>query len=389
VTVPLSRLATLQRPAEAASFRYTSPKFLKTFRARLAARAISPVDIVFVGDSKTEGTGATVPANRWQSQFLGLLRAKWQPAGVAGGFGYIPAIYVSSTLSAYSPTLGGAAATKVTPTSNLTYGLGKRSVLLQASGDSITWDLGPASVFGAVTGVDVMYVQGSGQGTFNVTVDGGSPTLVTATDVTNVYGELYQAIRGLDRTVAHTVTCTWVSGAVNISGVMAYDGDETVGIRGWDGGHHGVSATQIAATNNSPWGEIGQVAPALVTYYLGRNDWSSGVAVSTICAQIVAHVAAIRAACTIPPSIILIADYADTAVNSAVEPFTVLRSAIRGVAAADGNLAVLDLYDRIGQITSTATDPLGILATDHIHPSDTVGHPMIADAVLDLLTAAA
>lgn len=380
-------IVTLQAAKQASEpRRLVGPRYLKTFRAKLAARATSPVDVIFQGDSKTEGTGAVDPSRRWQALALGKMRAKWQPAGVAGGFGYIPAVYVSSTWAAtYSPVLAGGAAAKTTATSNLTFGLGKRSVLLNGTGQTITFTLGPATVFGPITDFDIVYVQGSGQGVFTVTVDGGSPTTVTATNATSVYGQR-QRFAGLDRTIAHTIVVTWVSGTVNIEGLFAYDGDTTLGIRGWDSGHHGVSASQISSTNNSPWADIGQVAPALHVYYLGRNDYSGGQATATIAANITAHIAAIRAACTVPPSIVLVVDYADTDVNSGIEPFANFRAALRGVAQADGNIAVLDLWERMGDLHNSTLDPLGILDTDHIHPSNTVGHPMIADALIDLLT---
>lgn len=365
--------------------RLIGPKYLKTFNAKKAKRATSPIDIVFMGDSKTEGTGATNPATRWQALVLSAMRAKWQSVGIVGGFGYIPAVYVSPSLTAYSPILSGGASAKITPTSNSTYGLGKRSVLLNGAGQTITFNLGPITVFGRITDADICYVQGSGQGTFTVTVDGGAPVTVTATNVAAVYNQRFH-IAGLDRNVGHTITIAWSSGIVNIEGLMAYDGDYNLGIRSWDAGHHGVSASQISITNAEPWAAIGQIAPALLWYMMGRNDFSGGQPIQTIIANVTAHINAIRSACIIPPSIILGIDYADAEIN-AVSGFDSWYTAMKGIAKADGNIAILDLYKRMGTLNNAVADPLGILDIDHIHLSSTVGHQMMADAFIDLLTA--
>jgi hypothetical protein len=66
---------------------------LRWFRNQVGGVATAPVDILFVSDSTCEGARALTRATRWIEQVCTKLRAKYQPAGVAGGLGYTPAIY--------------------------------------------------------------------------------------------------------------------------------------------------------------------------------------------------------------------------------------------------------------------------------------------------------
>ncbi|MCW3766485.1 GDSL-type esterase/lipase family protein [Paenarthrobacter sp. PAE-2] len=87
---------------------------LRWFRNQVGGVASAPVDILFVGDSTMEGARAATRATRWIDQVVAKLRAKYQPAGVAGGVGYTPAIYTGGvpfggSQWSYLNALGGSA----------------------------------------------------------------------------------------------------------------------------------------------------------------------------------------------------------------------------------------------------------------------------------------
>lgn len=66
---------------------------LRWFRTQLGNVSAAPVDVLVVGDSTAEGARAATRSDRWVDQFVAKLRARHQPAGVAGGVGYTPAVY--------------------------------------------------------------------------------------------------------------------------------------------------------------------------------------------------------------------------------------------------------------------------------------------------------
>ena len=62
---------------------------LRVFYAALADRRSNPCNIVVMGDSMTEGQGATVWGARWVDRFRAQMRQKFPVTGVPGGVGYI------------------------------------------------------------------------------------------------------------------------------------------------------------------------------------------------------------------------------------------------------------------------------------------------------------
>jgi hypothetical protein len=361
------------------------PQYFGVFNTKLVNVATTPVDIVMFGDSKTEGTAATDASQTWVQLFLQKLRNVYQPVGVTGGFGYVPGAYATPTFT--QPwTLGGAAVRNTSAAAG-NYGLGKRSITLSASGDTASITVGPGTIFGGVTSVDVVYSQGSAQGKFTVTVDGGSPTTVDASTGGTVIGKRYR-VSGLGPTTSHTILVSWLStNYIVLEGIMLYNGDENAGIRMWNGGHHGINAHDYS-TSDLGWGAFNSINPALVFYQLGRNDLNNGNTVATIQTNVTSQITKIRsefASSYVQASIVYGMDWNDKLGVSAVDTYANWRTAMLQMAQSDGSLAFFDWSKIIPTIQTTAQNALGITQTDFVHPSPTVGHPLMAQAFFNFI----
>lgn len=348
---------------------------LKTYRASIAAAkaGVGACDILTIADSIGEGTGPSIIEKRWASKFRDGLRTKH---GVTGGRGYVPAAYAVPTATNLFVLSGGA----VVATGG-SQGLGKRVVSLTATGHTAT-----LTVPAGHTSAKLFYTGGSGRGQFTYTVDGGSATTVNTAQF-GTPRDYTTTISGLSTGSAHTIVITWLSsGTVLLTGVMLYNGDETVGIRLWDGAHHGFTSAAFATTSDLWYLTVNTIQPTLVIIALGTNDWSAG---SPSSAQVKANMASIfagvRAQCTISPSFIVMPMYERLATGTPTEAWTAYVDAIRSAALDDGDVAVFDLNKRIGTINGTGSNAHGILTGDFTHPTDK-GSQMIADAMLDFVS---
>lgn len=335
---------------------------LMPLRASLTATAngVGTTDIMVVGDSISEGQGATYVYQRWINQMLSALRASYQPPGVTGGLGYIPPWYQVTTLPDPTTTTGS-------PTQWVNSGLGARSYEMTAA-SSVTW-----TVYG--TSFDVFYYADSGQ--FSYSIDGGGATNVsppgTFIDMTKTHVAF--AARG-----PHTVKVAWVSGTIFLAGIMVYDQDETNGVRLWDGAHSGLSTydfiSYYASSGNVFEEEGAAIQPAAVMFALGVNDWHEnpdGSGTTTWSAGMLTNIETIIgdivSGCTIPPTVIICNEYtiswtAIGGTGSPPEPWSDFLAVLQEVAAANG-WAWWDLNDRFPLATATP----GLFYTDSVHPS--------------------
>lgn len=204
--------------------RYDSTR-LRAFRAALGARETTPVDILCVGDSVTEGQGSTTQSRRWIERMRDRVRAAFQPAGVVGGEGYIAGFFHSAGVTdRFTQTIA-----TMTAREDLG-GLGERTITLTGTNAS-------ATVTFTGTGIDILYAKGTTAGDFTWKIDAGGETTVSAFNAVISGGNVVQ-IRGLSAT-SHTLTIKRVTSSTYIEGVMVYNGDETSGIRLWEGSHSG------------------------------------------------------------------------------------------------------------------------------------------------------
>ena len=151
---------------------------LRAWFASLAGRNSSPVDILFgPGHSITEGSGATTKADRWQDLVRDALRSRYQPSGVAGGAGYIPAFTYYNNPVTYSGSY----------TQPSTNGLGFLGITMSPAATATPSFTG--------TALDVFVTKVSGGGTLTVSVDGASSGNGICV---HQYGNRFASERGCD-----------------------------------------------------------------------------------------------------------------------------------------------------------------------------------------------
>jgi lysophospholipase L1-like esterase len=344
---------------------------MRYFRQRLALRESAGCDICITpGDSITEGQGATLLARRWTDRLRDQLRLKFPVSGVAGGYGYIATQNVQTSFTYSLITTAG------NPPSTA-YGYGRRALQIQNNTQTITLN----SI--AATAIDVYWIKGGG-GSFAWSVDGGGATTVSTagTPTTPMVTRVLTGGGGTN----HTVTLSWISGNSIIAGFNVFNGDETAGIRVHNGGFNGAHLSDFlpADSGQNIWPRYlasTLLNPALVIVPIGANEFKTGDSVSTYQSNLTATVAGIRAYA--PSASICLAIEHELGGFTPVNPWTQYVAANYAVAAADGAVAVFDLYQRIGSHTTAETNGL-ILSSDHQHPSD-AGQLFYADALADWL----
>ena len=342
---------------------------LAGWRAGLAAREYRGVNVLCIGDSYTEGQGATATNRRWVDRLRDRLRARFPVAGVIGGEGYVPSVFIAPDRPNRFTLAGGA-----TPLGF--YGLGRRSVNLGASGAK-------ATVTFIGTSFSLLYTGGPATNNIQATIDGGAAQVIN----TNTPAGITSGLRwdsGPLSAGSHTVEFAWNSGGgAVINGIMVFNGDENAGIRVWESGHAGDYASLLVQPGNAgKWiGDVATVKPDVIVLELGINDWrtTGGYDAATFKANMTTLIAALRAQVPSAPIVLFIPPTASG--GNPHGAWSAYRDAYYALAAADATLVLCDVGTRTGPTTGN-TFPL--FNTDNLHPNDQ-GYSMIADIVLDLL----
>ena len=348
---------------------------LSRFRTALAARNTSPVDMLHIGDSVTWGLKAGSHAAKWTSVLRDTLRTRYATSGVTGGFGHMSAVqnFGADTFSDISITKTGGA------DGSAAFGIDQCGYNLDGSGDKITYTF-------TGTGADFFYAVYGGGGTFSVKVDGGTATNINTNGTLN-YTTRDQSIRGLTAG-AHTVELAWVSGGtVFTHGLMAYNGDETKGIRSWNAAWPGSASFYWADPAHPNWlGMVNHCNPALVTIELGLNDCGTNIAPATYKAQVRTLITNIKARASSVPSFVLIPTWPITVTETAYWWDSYI-SAMREIAETDADRAVcVDDWRAItGSVPGTTLG--GILSSDFGHPS-VMGNKYLGQHLADFLAPA-
>lgn len=351
--------ARLSPAALRAAFGRPKASALRTFWAALAKAGTSPVDVLCIGTSLTEGADATAPGKRWVELLRDLLRARYQPAGVVGGEGYVPAHYQTPAIPDRFTGAGSLSG----------YGLGRRSVSLTA-GQSRTLTF-------TGTGCDILYAKGTTTGSFTWAVDGGAASApISTVDAAGPLGGFAVSVRGL-AAASHTLVIAHASGgSAVIEGAMVYNGDETKGIRLWEAGHSGYTTEDYLTTvDNSAktWAQsIKATNPDLVVIDIGANDEkpAAGITPAQFAINVAALIARVRANCTTDPTIVLVGVWARISTGDGITTeaqWTPYFDALKAAAAADPKVEFLDLWDRFGPNGGAMT--LGLLS-DQTHVTD-------------------
>lgn len=337
---------------------------LTSFRAALANRFFARCNIAVVGDSISEGQGATGVAYRSVNRLADSLRLRFPVAGVVGGQGFLPAEFASPSLPAPAVISGS-------PALNMTFGPGWRCRQLTGS-QSFTYTI-------TGTSIDVMYAAGSGGGTMGVSIDGGPVQTINTFQSALSDGVITHISAGASGT--HTVAITAVSGTVFLDGIVVYNGDESSGITVHDCSHFGMTLHQWATSSPSitaAW--LSALAPSLVVFELGGNDYGYQEALTTFAADLATMTKIFN---TLPtkPSILVQADY--DPFNLTGIPWSSYVAAYQTWATTNG-YAMLDLTQRMPATGASTT--YGLFASDDVHPSN-LGHSFIADALAMFVTA--
>lgn len=355
---------------------------LRNFRVALANALNEPLDVLCVGDSVTEGYGATSINSRWCNLLLARLRTH---AGVLdGGEGYVPAFYEDTTKT--DRFTGG-----TFTTSGGLFGLGIRCIRLTAGTVSFTFD---------GTGVDVIFAVGAAAGQFTWNIDGGTESANNATySASNQGGCCFISARGL-APGSHTVNITHKTATIYIEGAMVYNNDEAAGVRLVEAAHASYQAYSYTvlpywATSitpiDIPWAlpaaaVTARIDPQLVTIMLGLNDYATNSAARRTAAQFKADLAGIinliRTNTTTDPSILLVIPWERTTNGTLLSTWAEYRQAYYEAAAEDGQVAILDLKDTIGSFVDG--DPYNLDVADGLHLSDK-GYRVVADRAFNVL----
>lgn len=340
-----------------------------------AALASGTANIVWVGDSETEGLKASVVTKRWLTGHAIDLAAKHNPAGINRGYGYVPAYYASTYTTA--PTVAWAY-TGTTAQSQDT-GLGRRCVSLQSASGN-----GSGTMTFTGTSIKLFFSRKFTSGdSVTVTIDGGAPTTVSIPS-SNVSGLVIGGHAWQSPTMSsgsHTVVVTRATGSPIFEGGYVYDGDENSGIKVWDAGHSGYLAQSYVDSQTAApqWaGAITTIAPELIGIALGTNDYGTGLVTPTEFEVDLQNLIALcRSKNTKQCSFVLLMQHERTpAGTTSVAPYAQYVDAAFRVAAADtggvngqSGVAVLDISRRMPAGSGGGTDALGLYA-DGVHYTD-------------------
>lgn len=341
---------------------------LATWRAALAHRDTTAARWVAIGDSLSEGQGASTRSDRWLDRVTAGLRSAYPVSGGGGGSDYLPAEYAvygpDSTWADWSTAHTGSSAFVANVPD-----LGYRAVAMQP-GASRTYPF-------TGTGVDIWWTRYPGTGPFTYSIDGGTPKRVT-TEGNPSTGSV-TTVSGLS-SGRHTVTIGAL-GEFDLEGFTIHRGTPTTGIAFLDATHSGAAVATFTADESGFLGAMRRADPDLITISLGGND-----AKSITAAQLrTQYERFVRALQHLPskPSVLVIGELepGPSMLAQAKQPWSQYRPVAKQVADATGAayVSIADLFP-----ASTGTHRTGISTTDDLHPND-LGQQRIARVVLQAM----
>ena len=351
------------------------------WRALRAALTDGTARVVAMGDSKTEGAGVAVVADRWLNVLQASLRARYAPTADQG-MGYLPAYYATFYGFASAPTTTGSAVEVGNGG-----GLGNRSRHLE-SGGSVTWTV-PAWTDGVP--LLVHWTQHPGHGDLEVvTADVVHATVATAgasivskvTAVTIPAGATAITVRNKSGTPAGRV-----EGIVHrtaTTGVIVYDAARSgAKVVDYSEGLAGAGAPQ---SDDYHWQAVAAVAPHAVILAFAANDQASRTG-SQWGADLVTAVAKAKAAA---PGAGIVVLHGAQRTEEAGDPSLVLafEAAARDAIGADPDVSILyesQLWAPV--VGEDYADGDGTWLADTVH-TNAAGNRAIARMLVGSITAA-
>ena len=311
---------------------------LRRWFAALATRSTAPADIMTVGDSILEGAGLTSYLNRPVYLLGKKLQNLFPLPGVTGGYGFV-APFMNASAPADYPVVN------VGGSQGLTYGLGFRSLTWTAAASSTI------TIPGATT-IGIRYLQSLTTGSLKWSIDGGATTTIDTSGTPVDFAETKIAIRDQG---AHALKVEWVAGTIIFDGFMVYNGDESSGIRVFEGDQAGAGSTSFVgdATLQTRLGDtMATISPDLLIVELGVNDYMGAANIQKTAAQFTTNLETIlsiaKSRITNDPSVVLCCMW-ETYVSgrTGLSPWSDYVDAIYDIADADDDVCVLDFGKRI------------------------------------------
>lgn len=277
-------------------------KGMREFLARSTVSATAQSNILIAGCSQSEGTGAGAFGRRWVDYVYNSVKKSFQPTGVAGGRGYLPAHYSDFTIpgpaTAYGSPDGG----------NSGFGLGGRSYYMAGDNQGIRFD--SAAPLGQLNGTsfDVVYLPLGNGGSITVTIDGVAQTPFSTTGPQTEYSTKRYTFSSAGK---HDVTVAHTNGTANIvlNGVIEYNGDENSGVVFYDGSHFGWSTQTYynALIQPGAWlSQVNKIKPSLIITDLHVNDYLNNVPVATMVGNYKKMIEDANSGSTFPPSFVIV-----------------------------------------------------------------------------------
>ncbi|MGN7968033.1 GDSL-type esterase/lipase family protein [Microbacterium sp. 22296] len=153
------------------------------------------------------------------------------------------------------------------------------------------------------------------------------------------------------------------------------------GVSGSRSGNQNGATPYITASTRS---QIAALNPRVLVHMIGANDYGNGVPVATYKSNLQSEIAALDAAIGVQHVHVLIHTYPrfdSAALSARVAPWSDYLTALKEIAAAASNVAVIDNSDdwaRQGVTGAAGQDPWDYIDTDEIHMNDQ-GHDFMAD----------
>lgn len=354
-----------------------APDALSSYRAALDRVATEPVDVLAVGDSITEGYGATADSTRWLDVLRRRLQGTYPVTGVPGGTGYVPAWHVMSTPNGWS--WGSTSGTWAPTWVSTGFGLGERAGVLDAAGRY-------AEVSFTGDRAWLVYTQQTTGSPVTITIDDGPAGTLDTAASTTASGRVWDT--GPLSSGSHTMRVTaspTPGGTVSavIDGAMVFDGDGGAtpnagrGVRVWDAGRVAATAPLFLTKPALGFDAVDNVDPDLILIGLGANDLKAAVTPAQHMANLAAMIDRYRTG-TPAASHASIALWVEPAWSDitpgAWQPYV---DAIHALGR-EKDVAVIDVHRRLPQ----GGDPAYFV--DSIHLND-AGNAAMADAFADAL----
>lgn len=367
-----SRIPMAQIPDLSGIYEQGHSTDLRKWYGALASVYSAPANILVIGDSNSEGSGAGSYDLRWQKVLQDILRKRFQPPSVDGA----EHPYVTASPRVI-PALTGHPAT-ATGGGQASYGLGLRARDFARDGiQSMTYTF-KGDRF------KILHTKGPSAGRMQIVID-GAPGIVVDTwkAAPLTFGNVWDS--GALTYQTHTVVLTRSAGTnepLFIEGFLAFNGDLSAGIRVIDAARHG--ATVSTFTGSTTWqSAVAAAGPyGLCIMPWGANDSTIPTSAEAFRAGLVALIASLRSSAGFSGSILLVE--MPKRGKASETTWTGYRAAIEAVAAGDPDIAALDLRRRMPD-AGTAEAMAQDLYSDEVHYK-AKGHGWIAQQIASAIT---